>query len=139
MQDSLSVVFFLPNQTLDDFLLLWTGYIRMDKKRPLPSMIHQDNFLVSCLVRRQLAGDRPLAGHVNMKVPYGAWWPRSTPSRFFLLRRRGGRRPVRLPYQPPASSIFLSEQTSNQPTTLFSQNKPAPAISHQSTEQSERR
>lgn len=64
----------------------------MDKKRPLPSMIHQDNFLVSCLVRRQLAGDRPLAGqHVNKKVPYGAWWPWSTPTRFFLLRLRGGR------------------------------------------------
>jgi hypothetical protein len=40
-------------------------------------------------------------------------------------------------YQPPASSAFLSEQTStsNQPAVLFSQNKPAPAISHQSNEQ----
>jgi hypothetical protein len=37
-------------------------------------------------------------------------------------------RPVHLAYQPPANSTFISEQTSNQPTTLFSQNKPAPAI-----------
>jgi hypothetical protein len=44
-------------------------------------------------------------------------------------------RPVRLAYQPPASSTFLSQQTSNQPAVLFSQNKPAPAISHQPTEQ----
>jgi hypothetical protein len=42
---------------------------------------------------------------------------------------------VRFTYQPPASSIFLSEQTShhqpanNQPTVLFSQNKSAPATS----------
>jgi hypothetical protein len=44
---------------------------------------------------------------------------------------------VRLAYQPPASSNFLSEQTttSNQPTVLFSQNKSAPAISHQPNEQ----
>jgi hypothetical protein len=42
---------------------------------------------------------------------------------------------VRLAYQPPASSTFFSEQTSNQPAVLFSQNKPAPAISHQLTEQ----
>jgi hypothetical protein len=40
-----------------------------------------------------------------------------------------------LAYQPPASSTFLSEQTSHQPALLFSQNKPAPAISHQPTEQ----
>jgi hypothetical protein len=45
-----------------------------------------------------------------------------------------GQQPVRLAYQPPASSTFLSEQTSNQPAVLFSQNKPAPAISHQPTE-----
>jgi hypothetical protein len=46
-------------------------------------------------------------------------------------------RPVRLAYQPPANSTFLSEKpvTGNQPTLLFSQNKPAPAISHQPTEQ----
>jgi hypothetical protein len=48
--------------------------------------------------------------------------------------------PVRSAYQPPASSTFLSERTSpatsrNQPAVLFSQNKPAPAISHQPTEQ----
>jgi hypothetical protein len=45
-------------------------------------------------------------------------------------------RPVRLTYQPPASSTFLSEQTStsNQPAVLFSQNKSAPAISHQPNE-----
>jgi hypothetical protein len=59
-------------------------------------------------------------------------------------------KPVRSAYQPPASSIFLSEQinhqpavffsqnksaTSNQPAVLFSQNKPAPTISHQPNEQ----
>jgi hypothetical protein len=44
-------------------------------------------------------------------------------------------RPVRLAYQPPASSTFFSQQTSNQPAVLFSQNKPAPAISHQPNEQ----
>jgi hypothetical protein len=47
--------------------------------------------------------------------------------------------PVRLAYQPPASSTFLSQQTShllsNQSAVLFSQNKPAPAISHQPNEQ----
>jgi hypothetical protein len=45
--------------------------------------------------------------------------------------------PVRLAYQPPASSTFLSDKpaTSNQPAILFSQNRPAPAISHQPTEQ----
>jgi hypothetical protein len=37
--------------------------------------------------------------------------------------------PVRSAYQPPASSAFLSEQTSNQPAVLFSQNKPASATS----------
>jgi hypothetical protein len=42
--------------------------------------------------------------------------------------------PVRSAYQRPASTTFLLEQTS-QATVLFSQNKPAPAISHQSTEQ----
>jgi hypothetical protein len=46
-------------------------------------------------------------------------------------------RPIRLAYQPTASSTFLSQQTSHQPTVLFSQNKPAPAISHQPTEQAE--
>jgi hypothetical protein len=42
---------------------------------------------------------------------------------------------VRLAYQPRASSTFLSEQTSNQPAVLFSQNKSASAISHQPNEQ----
>jgi hypothetical protein len=44
---------------------------------------------------------------------------------------------VRPAYQPPASSTFLSDEpaTSNQPAVLFSQNKPAPVISHQPTEQ----
>jgi hypothetical protein len=56
-------------------------------------------------------------------------------SRF--MPRDQKRHPVRLAYLPPASSTFLSEQTSysNQPTVLFSQNKPAPAISHQPNEQ----
>jgi hypothetical protein len=36
-------------------------------------------------------------------------------------------RRVRLDYQPPAGSTFLSEQTSNQPAVLFSRNKSAPA------------
>jgi hypothetical protein len=46
-------------------------------------------------------------------------------------------RPVRLSYQPPANSTFLSEQTSHQQSasSTFSQNKPAPAISHQPNEQ----
>jgi hypothetical protein len=35
-----------------------------------------------------------------------------------------------LAYQPPDSSTFLSEQTSNQSAVLFFQNKSAPAISH---------
>jgi hypothetical protein len=41
-----------------------------------------------------------------------------------------------LAYETPASRTFLSEQTSrrNQPTILFSQNKPAPGISHQPNE-----
>jgi hypothetical protein len=43
--------------------------------------------------------------------------------------------PVRLAYQPPANSIFLSEQTNHQPAIHLSQNKPAPAISHQPNEQ----
>jgi hypothetical protein len=33
--------------------------------------------------------------------------------------------------KPPASSTFLLEQTSHQPAVLLSQNKSAPAISHQ--------
>jgi hypothetical protein len=38
-----------------------------------------------------------------------------------------------LTYQPPANITFLSEQTSHQQqlAVLFSQNKSAPAISHQ--------
>jgi hypothetical protein len=50
-------------------------------------------------------------------------------------------RPVRLAYQPLANSTFLSEQikpaTSNQPPVLFSQNKSAPAMSHQPNEQAD--
>jgi hypothetical protein len=46
--------------------------------------------------------------------------------------------PVRLAYQPPDSSTFLSGQdkqaTSNQSIVLFSQNKSAPAIIHQPNE-----
>jgi hypothetical protein len=42
---------------------------------------------------------------------------------------------ISLAYQPPASSTFISEQTSNQPTVLFSQNKSGPAVSHQPNEQ----
>jgi hypothetical protein len=34
---------------------------------------------------------------------------------------------ISLAYQPPASSTFISEQTSNQSAVLFSQNKSAPA------------
>jgi hypothetical protein len=52
---------------------------------------------------------------------------------YFSLYGVSDKRPVRLAYQPPASSIFLSEQTSNQPTVLFSRNKPAPAISTSQT------
>jgi hypothetical protein len=45
-------------------------------------------------------------------------------------------RHVRLAYQPPASSTFLSQQiTYQQPaSSTFLQNKPASAISHQSNE-----
>jgi hypothetical protein len=39
---------------------------------------------------------------------------------------------VRVPYQPPASSTFLSQQTSNQPAVLFSQTKSASTISRES-------
>jgi hypothetical protein len=35
----------------------------------------------------------------------------------------------------PASSTFLSEQTSHQQPVLFSHNKSAPAINHQPNEQ----
>jgi hypothetical protein len=45
--------------------------------------------------------------------------------------------PVRLAYQPPASNIFLSEQTSHQPTVFFSRNKSAPVISHQPNKQAD--
>jgi hypothetical protein len=38
-------------------------------------------------------------------------------------------RPVRLTYQPPASSTFISEQISNQPAVVFSQNKSASGTS----------
>jgi hypothetical protein len=41
--------------------------------------------------------------------------------------------PVRLAYQSPASTIFLS--ITNQPTVVFSQTKSAPTISHQPNEQ----
>jgi hypothetical protein len=44
---------------------------------------------------------------------------------------------VRLAYQPPTSSTFLSEQTSHQPAVLFSQNKSVSAISHQPNEHAE--
>jgi hypothetical protein len=47
--------------------------------------------------------------------------------------------PVRLAYQTPASSTQNKPATSNQPAVLFSQNKPAPASSHQPTEQAENR
>jgi hypothetical protein len=43
--------------------------------------------------------------------------------------------PVRLAYQPPAVLFSHNKSAiSNQPTVLFSQNEPAPAISHQPTE-----
>jgi hypothetical protein len=43
---------------------------------------------------------------------------------------------VRLTYQPPARSTFISEQISHQQlaTVLFSQNKSAPTTSHQPNE-----
>jgi hypothetical protein len=43
---------------------------------------------------------------------------------------------IRLAYQQPASSSFVSEQTSHQQqlAVLFSQNKSASAISHQPSE-----
>jgi hypothetical protein len=44
-----------------------------------------------------------------------------------------------LAYQPPASSIFSQNKlaTDNQPAIFFSQNKPAPVISHQPNEHAE--
>jgi hypothetical protein len=42
--------------------------------------------------------------------------------------------PIRLAYQPPVNNTFLSKQTSNQSTVLFSQTKSALAISHQPNE-----
>jgi hypothetical protein len=50
----------------------------------------------------------------------------------YLLMIPAKGRPVRSAYQPPASSTFLSEQISHQQpvNSTFSQNKPAPAISH---------
>jgi hypothetical protein len=46
-------------------------------------------------------------------------------------------RPVRLAYQPPANSTFLSEQTSHQQpaSCTFLSNKSAPATSNQPNEQ----
>jgi hypothetical protein len=41
----------------------------------------------------------------------------------------GNQKPVRLVYQPPANSVFLSEQISHQQPVLFSHNKSAPATS----------
>jgi hypothetical protein len=40
-------------------------------------------------------------------------------------------------HQPAVLSFHNKSATSNQPTVLFSQNKPAPAISHQPTEQAD--
>jgi hypothetical protein len=47
--------------------------------------------------------------------------------------------PVRLAYQPPANSTFLSEQTNHQQTasSTFLLDKPSPAISHQPNEQAD--
>jgi hypothetical protein len=67
-----------------------------------------------------------------------SWWRIKgvfgTASRVVFDIRRVG-----LAYQPPASSTFLSEQTNHQQpaSILFSQNKPAPAISHQPNEQAD--
>jgi predicted protein tyrosine phosphatase len=48
-------------------------------------------------------------------------------------------RPVRLTYQPPPAVLFTQNKpaTSNQAAVLFSHNKSAPTISHQSNEQAE--
>jgi hypothetical protein len=48
-------------------------------------------------------------------------------------------RPVCLAYQPPAAVLFSHNKpaTSNQLAILFSLNKSAPAISHQSNEQAD--
>jgi hypothetical protein len=57
------------------------------------------------------------------------------------VRLAGGKHPIRLAYQPPGNSTFSQNKPaiSNQPTVLFSQNKLAPAISHQPNEQAERK
>jgi hypothetical protein len=69
------------------------------------------------------------------KVDLKARWAASCVWEARVLR--AAVQPVRLAYQPPANSTFLSQQisTSNQPAVLFSQNKSAPAISHQPNEQ----
>jgi hypothetical protein len=53
--------------------------------------------------------------------------------------RRLDARPVRSAYQPPASSTFFHNKlvTSNQLVVLFFQNKTAPVIGHQPTDQAE--
>jgi hypothetical protein len=45
------------------------------------------------------------------------------------------KRPVCLTYQPPVLFSQNKSATINQSTVFFSQNKPAPAVSHQPSEQ----
>jgi hypothetical protein len=73
-----------------------------------------------------------------LKIPcdapqHGLWTERNMHPAYLVADQQ----PVRLAYQPPASSTFSQNKpvTSNQPAVLFSQNKPALAISHQPTEQ----
>jgi hypothetical protein len=54
---------------------------------------------------------------------------------FIIMKLHWHLRSVRLAYQQPASSIFLSKQINHQQPLLFSQNNPAPAISHQPNKQ----
>jgi hypothetical protein len=58
------------------------------------------------------------------------------------MRGQRLRERVRSAYQPHQASVLFSQNkpaTSNQPTVLLSQNKLAPAISHQPNEQARRR
>jgi hypothetical protein len=84
--------------------------------------------------------------YVDSQVGWGESEPeyKSSGTKLYLSRV-GGRNwpkanhPVRLAYRPPATSTFLSEQTShnNQPTVLFSHNKSASVTSYQPNEQAE--
>jgi hypothetical protein len=75
--------------------------------------------LGSRLTRRRFSSSEFISGKKTLACETGV--RRFTSQRYFYLRTN----------QPPATNR-------NQPAVLFSQNKPAPAISHQPTEQADR-